>query len=259
VRVFQMRRARLAQHAARRRLAESPRESSSSRQDLSGADLQQPFEVQNGHQYPQQMYAPPPRKKQGRSQGLSHSVDRLYSNASSTLSHSPTEASSISVDSRHMMGSMVGSDDERGGFSTSNRFSRFTNPSRSSTLGLTSCFGLDSPSNSLRGSWPTAPKRPDNRLQSPGPCTYNAVSSLEKMGNVAPRGTIGNSPRNTSENFIKPNSTLGGGKFLQNNPARAKTRGGVIGTSSRWGPTNQRHIPGPQSYRPRQNFLSTFK
>merc|ERR1719506_204576 len=122
-----MRRARLAQHAARRRLAEIPRQASA---DQDCANLQQPLGIlQNGNVL---HYAPPPRKKQGRAMGQSYSVDRLYSNASSHLSQH-SEASEISADD------VVS--ERRGEFSTSTRFSRFIKPATSSTEGLISCFG----------------------------------------------------------------------------------------------------------------------
>jgi len=258
VRVFQMRRARLAQHAARRRLAEEAGRSVS-RQASPGQDssppqlLQQPLEApQNGNAL---SFSPPSRKKQGR--GNSHSVDRLYVQAANTFSNlspdSVGQASSMSVDSRPM------NDDERGGFSTSNRFSRFTNPSRCTTTGLISCFGLDSPSFSLRGSWPTAPVRRCEEQKGPGPCSYNVVSNLENFKSNSPRATIGNTTRNTSEHFVGANNTIGGSnlKFLQNQ-GRGKVKGGVIGTGPRWAASNGRN-PGPAAYRPRQNFSSTFK
>merc|ERR1719161_3519198 len=108
VRIFQMRRARLAQQAARRRLEESPRRTPTG-QDTS---FQQP--VENGSSL---HYSPHARRKLGRG---SHSVDRMYSSASNISQ--ATEASSISVDSRGQ---------ESREFSTSIRFSRYINPRRS--------------------------------------------------------------------------------------------------------------------------------
>lgn len=227
VRVFQMRRARLAQHAARRRLAESQRQAYADQENGDSPDGS-PLH-----------YAPPSRKKQGQSQGYS--------------TNSNGEAS---VDSR----AMVDSPQLDSGFSTSTRFAQFTNPSRSSTTGLTSCFGLDSPSYSLRGSWNTAPRKAGDLKGGPGPCSYNVISNLESpaiKGKTA-CATIGNSPRHTSENFVNPNTTLGGGGQLLKSTSRPKVKGGVIGTSTRWNHANGR-TPGPASYRPRANFLSTFK
>lgn len=258
VRVFQMRRARLAQHAARaRRLSGSPNRPTSA-QDVhtNGERIARSRDstpshtggyVENGNPM---YFAPSSRKKPSRSCG----PERLHSSPSSVhgLSRSHTEASSISGDSRRC-------DDERSGFSSVNRFSRYTNPSRISTQGLSSCFGLDSPSYSVRGSWSTAPSRPQSARLGPGPCTYN-VENMENLAvkTTSPRPCIGTSTRDTSEHFVSGGATLGGGKYLSANAGKPKVKGGVIGSSSRWGRSN-RLTPGPASYNPRQTFLSTFK
>lgn len=259
VRVFQLRRARLAQHAARARLTTSPPRSSHP-QDLQMHSNGERV-VRSGASTPSCMgppsenggslhYAPPSRKKAGRG------AERFISSPSSLGASRPgtaTEASSVSGDSRRA------DNESTSGFSSVNRFSRYTNPSRTATAGLSSCFGLDSPSYSVRGSWSTAPSRPLTARVGPGPCAYN-VDNLETMSvkMTSPRMTIGTSTRDTSEHFVRNGTTLGGGKFLPANTSKGRVKGGVIGTSSRWA-SSGRLTPGPATYNPRQNFLSTFK
>eukprot|EP00928_Gymnodinium_smaydae_P026023 TRINITY_DN20547_c0_g1_i3.p2 TRINITY_DN20547_c0_g1~~TRINITY_DN20547_c0_g1_i3.p2 ORF type:complete len:453 (-),score=72.99 TRINITY_DN20547_c0_g1_i3:60-1418(-) len=166
-------------------------------------------------------------------------------------SFSPTETLS-SVDSRR-------ADDERSGFSTTNRFSRYTNPNKASTVGLTSYFGLDSPSYSLGGSFSRAPRRQETATSGPGPCSYNAQHP--RTGASSPRPTIGNSPRNTTEHFISNHGVAGGGgnRYSWKSPERVK--GGVIGGAPRWQDLSPRRraSPGPATYRPKEAVLSTFK
>lgn len=162
----------------------------------------------------------------------------------------PAEVSSASGDSSHR-------EDEQGRLPLSGRFSRYMNPSKPSTVGLTSSFGLDSPSYSLRGSWATAPSRPRDENGVPGPCAYH-VENLHGYKSAAPRATIGSSPRDTSEYLVNgSSSSLNAGKQLERADRRVK--GGVIGRSSRWGSNSGRNTPGPCSYCPRLAFLSTFK
>ncbi|CAE8621334.1 unnamed protein product, partial [Polarella glacialis] len=72
------------------------------------------------------------------------------------------------------------------------------------TAGLISCIGMDSPSNSLRGSFNQAPKRPRGRrpvAETPGPAAYDAVNAERASGkSLSPaRATIGKSPRRCLE------------------------------------------------------------
>lgn len=154
-------------------------------------------------------------------------------NASPAPSRAPTETSSFSGSMSH----------------TSSRYSRYTNPSCMSTAGLDSYFGLDSPSNSLRGSFSTAMRYSPLR-SAPGPCTYSPTASFLS---TSPRATFGFSPRHTAEHFI----SQGGGDYIS---ARrlAKAKGGCIGVAPRWC-ARGRPSPGPGSYHPRYAYLSVFK
>jgi len=87
----------------------------------------------------------------------------------------------------------------------SSRYSGYLGAARSpgSVVGLSSLIGLDSPSNSLRGSFSGAPARPGldrmsrRAAESPGPGTYEAANAERAQGkNMSPpRPTIGTSTR----------------------------------------------------------------
>lgn len=85
----------------------------------------------------------------------------------------------------------------------SSRYSGYLSAARNpgSVVGLSSLIGLDSPSNSLRGSFNNAPARPGfdrmSRRASPGPGTYEAANAEKATGKNTspPRATIGNSIR----------------------------------------------------------------
>lgn len=247
VHVFQMRRTRLVQPPSRRRVARGPPRPSYHPRDVSQATNGMGFHplprrgVPKGRSAPSSMSAMAPP-----TQSLSHAQ----------LSRAPTEASSAGGSSR--------CDDERSGFSsTSNRWSKYTNPNKVCTSGLSSFFGLDSPSYSLRGSFSLAPKRLEPDSFGPGPTSYSHTT-VEAYKPMSPRCVIGTSGRNTGEHFV----SAGTGKFsTATTPARVK--GGVIGTSPRWGqqngrpggttPSCSRTSPGPSNYNPSHAFLSTFK
>lgn len=179
----------------------------------------------------------------------------------------------------HSMASSIGNrSDETCG---SNRYSRYINPSQQSTRGLSSCFGLDSPSYSVRGSFPMAERsgvgisfdeksrdrRNPHRDGGPGPATYAAetITSAERFSPGypwsprAPKATIGNSSRDTSEFIIAPGTQPGSGKCYAMHKSMSKVKGGVIGSANRWHYNNGRPTPGPSSYQTRPHFLSTFK
>lgn len=162
--------------------------------------------------------------------------------------------------------------------SLSNRASRYTvdrtDPGKSvATVGLNSCFGLDSPSYSVRGSLPTAP-RPAERHSGPGPGSYN-TSSVRSFKPGSPRGTggtFGTSTRNTGEHFVKTDGYLSGGDLETSKPERKRVKGGKWPQSERWrnhpldgrSPSfreglSPKPLPGPADYRPKEGCLSTFR
>merc|ERR1712070_193882 len=110
--------------------------------------------------------------------------------------------------------------------SLSNRASQYTvdrtNPSKAiATVGLDSCFGLDSPSYSVRGSLPKAP-RPEERHFGPGPGSYSTTSvrSFKPGSPRAKGGTFSTSARNTSEHFVKTDGSPSGGALETSKPQK---------------------------------------
>lgn len=183
-------------------------------------------------------------------------------------SHSPTEDSQRFDDNMSIY-SVNGSLMNRCSRYTSDR----TNPGKSrSTVGLNSCFGLDSPSYSVRGSLPQS-RRPEDKHSGPGPGAYNSssVQSFKPSSPQARGGTFGTSSRNTADNFIL--TGLCPGRSIETNkPQRAKVKGGQWSKSERWrnhpldgrNPSfreglSPRPVPGPADYQPKQGCLSTFK
>lgn len=247
VKVFQLKLARLGQMAKNSPVPRQPLPSSVLDDSSIGRGSSRMLgsqEFTNGHFD----YAPSSRKQIGRSTSAGPRIERDHSGASS-LHGGFSRSTEASFDSRP---------ESSCGLHGFNRFSRYLNPSRSSTAGLTSCFGLDSPSFSVQGSWNRSPRRLGQDTCAPGPCTYNVVSNLEALRSNQPRTTIGQSPRRTAEYFVPTQSTRGGGKFLEADARRTKIKGGVIGRGPRWARENGR-IPGPGAYRPREGFLSTFR
>merc|ERR1719265_2573101 len=112
--------------------------------------------------------------------------------------------------------------------------------SRSATAAnVDTSFGWDSPSYSIKGSFPRAMRasRVDRPLQpAPGPTTYNA--SIEHKRTRSPRTCIGNSPRDTSQHFTKAPGAPGAGQYnpghLTRKGGAARVRGGVIASSPRF-------------------------
>lgn len=162
--------------------------------------------------------------------------------------------------------------------SLSNRASRYTvdrtTPGKSlATMGLNSCFGLDSPSYSVRGSLPTAP-RPEERHSGPGPGSYSAAS-VRSFKPSSPRetsGTFGTSARNTGEHFVKTDGAPSGGGLETSKPQKTRVKGGKWPQSERWhnhpldgrSPSfreglSPKPLPGPADYQPKEGCLSTFR
>lgn len=95
----------------------------------------------------------------------------------------------------------------------------------------------------------------------PGPCSYK-VNDAERSN--APRATIGNAARNTSQFLVKEREGPGPGpgRDVGSPLPRARARGGVIGSSPRFRATSgspSARSPGPASYSPRPTILSTFR
>jgi hypothetical protein len=147
-------------------------------------------------------------------------------------------------------------------------YSDYTNPARRVTSGLTSNFGVDSPSFSRSGSFPQASGRkqvfPGVPVhQTPGPVHYRITrDTVDKVLTVSPKATIGRSPRNTLDYVSPPTPSPGVGKY---DPPALGTKGHTFGGSSRWASGNQtknwlipRSTPGPSDYRPTRTYDSTF-
>jgi len=156
-----------------------------------------------------------------------------------------------------------------------NRHSRYMNPYGKATTGLDSCFGLDSPSYSMRGSFPRAVK-PDGygKRGLPGPATYD-TSKPQKLASMqhSPRSVIGSAGRDTAQFLVSTSSSPGVGKYHGTSGAQKsalRKSGGVIGNSPRWSYSNKElknwtqttghyFTPGPSSYDVRYGALSTFR
>jgi hypothetical protein len=141
--------------------------------------------------------------------------------------------------------------------------------SRSATAAnVDTSFGWDSPSYSIKGSFPRAPrvKRADPTFVA-GPATYSPSDTehTHKRGR-SPRACIGHSPRNTSEHFEKFNTAPGAGQY---NPdhltsrGNTRVRGGVIAASPRFkhyaAPSKEPFSPGPADYNVRHTYRSNFR
>mmetsp|Transcript_18918 Transcript_18918/g.52085 ORF Transcript_18918/g.52085 Transcript_18918/m.52085 type:complete len:381 (+) Transcript_18918:81-1223(+) len=232
LRVFQIRRERLMQQVSRRR-------------------QQQQFASQNGFASGLANGNVPglPRPSSKRKGGTSSVGYPTSQNGSETFG-TQSFGSIHSSESRPCL-------EERSEFSTANRFSRYMNPNKASTAGLTSMFGLDSPSYSLRGSFSTAPRRLERTSVSPGPCAYDVqADDLGRPGNISPRATMGTAPRPVGALSEKSDGVL---SEVCNSRPVSRVKGGVIGTAPRWSDQAWRCAPGPTTYRPRQAYLSTYK
>lgn len=155
------------------------------------------------------------------------------------------------------------------------RYSRYLSPRP--VDGLDSSFGLDSPSYSLKGSFPTASRSCSQTYltttrhveHGPGPETYMPGSHFRTQ---SPRPSIGTSPRNTLEQFINTRAcSPAPGAYSPT--VRQRVKGGTIATSSRFAYTSRQqrqwyqsgsvdgttHTPGPSHYSVRHGFRSNFK
>merc|ERR1719310_251443 len=96
-------------------------------------------------------------------------------------------------------------------FSTSSLYSGYRNDNDMATAGLTSNFGIDSPSFSRTGSFPRSTRKagvfpgvPD-RQQYPASDCYQQISreTATSLLSKSPRATIGNSKRETAQ-YVAP-------------------------------------------------------
>eukprot|EP00931_Biecheleriopsis_adriatica_P107271 TRINITY_DN8161_c0_g1_i1.p1 TRINITY_DN8161_c0_g1~~TRINITY_DN8161_c0_g1_i1.p1 ORF type:complete len:445 (+),score=53.59 TRINITY_DN8161_c0_g1_i1:98-1432(+) len=117
----------------------------------------------------------------------------------------------------------------------SSRYSGYTGGQTASTVGLSSFMGLNSPSNSLRGSFAQAPKlRPSPRYDSPGPGAYEPVSAEHTNSKHASpaRVTIGTSPRRAQQPRVDPMSP-GPHSYSVSTTAMPNSPRPIIGNSPR--------------------------
>jgi len=153
-------------------------------------------------------------------------------------------------------------------------YSCYTNPNVRLIEGLNSQFGLDSPSFSRQGSFPSERKRggfpgAPAAAPGPGPAYYQNVDVIgSRLRPSPPRAAMGRSPRNTTEYLVHNSSGTAAGKYYNSGNARsAKTQAHAFGTSPRMNYDNAQArqwlsptcSPGPTHYRPSPAFDSTFR
>eukprot|EP00747_Dinoflagellata_sp_TGD_P219459 gnl/TRDRNA2_/TRDRNA2_91577_c0_seq1.p1 gnl/TRDRNA2_/TRDRNA2_91577_c0~~gnl/TRDRNA2_/TRDRNA2_91577_c0_seq1.p1 ORF type:complete len:346 (-),score=32.53 gnl/TRDRNA2_/TRDRNA2_91577_c0_seq1:64-1026(-) len=148
-------------------------------------------------------------------------------------------------------------------------YSCFTNPDTRSIAGLSSLFGLDSPSFSRRGgNFNRSPRSQDIwGVQGLSSVHSYQASDVDRLLRCSPRATIGRSPRRTDEYLIRSGSTPGVGKYNPDGPrGRERIKGGSFTQARRmhydsstvktW--LSPAHSPGPAHYRPLHAFDSSF-
>lgn len=150
-------------------------------------------------------------------------------------------------------------------------YSDYMNSNPKITAGLTSNFGLDSPSYSRLGSFSHSSSKlvfpgTSSATNVPGPASYDVHGEVaDKVRRSSPRAVMGRSPRNTTEFMIHNAFVPGVGKYQT---SRNGSKGGnAFSSTPRFKYSRQqtptwltaRGGPGPADYHPIRNYDSTFR